>query len=825
MVTQTITRIPPKKRRVISTDIRGGGAYTTYTEDGVVRRSFVGGGGRTAQDVRQLVEQREARERAEQQRLEQERLLEEKRQADIREALAKAKTEKEARETREKFQRRTREDVGEVFTYDKDIKTEPYIEERVVDTFKKNGKTIPITKTYYVDPTVTGKQFEREATEEEKEYFEEQTSVIGLEATEPITKTDIAKAKFLGGVTSVNQMLAEGITHPIADISEKTIGQAIDWKGFGEFEKETKITAQKIRGEGDVISARFFAGDVYEFVGGVGGTGLQLYKDQPIIPIGATAVGYGIGFGASALVTGATAVGGATAGTITQLGIATGGGILLYGAGKETSQQIKIAGDVYSKGGIFGTEAIKLAHIGAGAGAGAKGFQQTAGWWRTRGRDYVPLAKLTTKDVITGKESFPVAPTEQHLKLFTERVGGKYIETTGKPGGFHVAPDTFWRGKKGITGLPGTSELPGTYVSAYISPHFAKLGGKGSSYRFSLTSAQGLPGVAYIKPSKFRTVGFFGTQKYQIGGEGKWFKYGWKKGAKEGIIDIPKMKTEIEGVIRTDTGTYGFISGKKYTKIEGIRVPIDVFEYGDKGAGNIVTSGNIKLKGGGAGYSYPTSSKLTISPEVAGISLSSGKVKKSYAPTSITYAPKSSKISTISSMPSSITSSKYSLGSSIKGTSISSSVSSRKSKISSRRLSSMSSALSSGGSSISTSSYGRTPTYAIGGLIKGKGKKRKREGLFGVSERRFGKFRTIGKDLSLKQAISVGQKKITTGLGATFKITPTKKGFFSGGVRTPRGFRRAKAPLTFIEKRKFRISTIGEVVGLKRARKRRKKRK
>src|SRR3989344_3147914 len=56
MATTTSTPIAQRKVGVISTDIRGGGSYTTYTEGGQTRRVYGGGGGRTAQDVQRLVE-------------------------------------------------------------------------------------------------------------------------------------------------------------------------------------------------------------------------------------------------------------------------------------------------------------------------------------------------------------------------------------------------------------------------------------------------------------------------------------------------------------------------------------------------------------------------------------------------------------------------------------------------------------------------------------------------------------------------------------------------------------------------------------------------
>lgn len=82
---------------------------------------------------------------------------------------------------------------------------------------------------------------------------------------------------------------------------------------------------------------------------------------------------------------------------------------------------------------------------------------------------------------------------------------------------------------------------------------------------------------------------------------------------------------------------------------------------------------------------------------------------------------------------------------------------------------------------------------------------------FGVSIRRFGKFRTIGKGLSLTQALGLGRERVATTLGATFRLTPTKKGTsISQNIPTPKGFKRKKG-LIFIEAPRFRLSRRGEV--------------
>jgi len=82
-------------------------------------------------------------------------------------------------------------------------------------------------------------------------------------------------------------------------------------------------------------------------------------------------------------------------------------------------------------------------------------------------------------------------------------------------------------------------------------------------------------------------------------------------------------------------------------------------------------------------------------------------------------------------------------------------------------------------------------------------------GNFGVSIRRYGKFRTIGSGLSLRKAVSIGTGRVARTLGATFKITPQSKNQKIGAIGTPKGFKRKKG-LIFIEQPKFRLSTLGE---------------
>jgi len=87
-------------------------------------------------------------------------------------------------------------------------------------------------------------------------------------------------------------------------------------------------------------------------------------------------------------------------------------------------------------------------------------------------------------------------------------------------------------------------------------------------------------------------------------------------------------------------------------------------------------------------------------------------------------------------------------------------------------------------------------------------------GLFGVSVRRRGKFKTVGTGLTGREAISLGKGIVGGGLGATFKITPETRGTSFEGIGTPKGFKRKKGGL-FIEAPSLRLSTATEITEIK----------
>jgi len=164
----------------------------------------------------------------------------------------------------------------------------------------------------------------------------------------------------------------------------------------------------------------------------------------------------------------------------------------------------------------------------------------------------------------------------KHLKMFQENI---YTEFGDKPGAFHTTGQTFW-GQR-LTPHPGTSELPGTYGSTEISVPFARISGSGKTRWFprisDIFSPQNKPGVAYLKPKGFRYSP--AVKDTAFSGKTAEFPYKFINPAKPGYADVPLIKAEIEAVFRPEAGTYGLESTKYYTKIKGVRVPIDVFGY------------------------------------------------------------------------------------------------------------------------------------------------------------------------------------------------------------------------------------------------------
>lgn len=96
------------------------------------------------------------------------------------------------------------------------------------------------------------------------------------------------------------------------------------------------------------------------------------------------------------------------------------------------------------------------------------------------------------------------------------------------------------------------------------------------------------------------------------------------------------------------------------------------------------------------------------------------------------------------------------------------------------------------------------------------------KGSYGVEVRRGGKFYNIGTTKTLSAAIGLGKTRVSKTLAATYRIKgakglplPTQKGFYSKTSK--------KNGLVFVEKRKFRLSKLGEKLEIQSAKRRKKK--
>ena len=397
------------------------------------------------------------------------------------------------------------------------------------------------------------------------------TVPYGTYTSRPATPDEIGQLE--AKESALTPGTAFGIRSPLQEFYEEKVGGI---KKLGRQEIVDTSFLEDVRG----FSAKF--GKSGKVIGGIG-IGLFPKTKGELITTGAMfGIGAGVGAGMKLGTLGLAKI--PKAGKIIspafKVSAYTGGVGLLGYEGVKVTKQISLEPDWVKRGEILGGTTRELAAMGVGFGVGGKAVSVARGLYVTKGRMELPLERITKPEVISGKETFPLAPKYKHKELFLE-TGIKLPELTqGKPGGFHVTGETFWKGRKDIVPAIGTSELPGLYISSEPSIHFSRIMGKKGYKLFpkwkEIISGED-PGIAFLKPKGFREVGFKKVSPYKIGKQT--FKYKFEKPTKLGYIDIPKMKTEIEGIARPGAGEYLFESGKYYTTIKGTRVPIDVFKY------------------------------------------------------------------------------------------------------------------------------------------------------------------------------------------------------------------------------------------------------
>ena len=240
---------------------------------------------------------------------------------------------------------------------------------------------------------------------------------------------------------------------------------------------------------------------------------------------------------------------------------------------------------------------------------------------KTIGLKEIPIEQLTRKSVISGKRKFPTSPREKQLQRFLSK---KYrLPGSEKPLGYHSSPENL----KSLMIEPGSSELPGLYISSEVSPYFLKISKQTKLYGGGVFSGQPDPSISAITPDRFVV-----NPAYKIKG-----KYFWSQPTREGTAYIPKIKTEIEAILKP--GTYLKTTNKRFfTRWRGVRIPITEYKTANWGGLKVVEQGVISSNLGSS-YSLTTfPSSYLLSSETLGLAS-----YKSYKPSTISsnlaYSP------------------------------------------------------------------------------------------------------------------------------------------------------------------------------------------
>lgn len=475
-------------------------------------------------------------------------------------------------------QRGTRTDLAPGF--DSTVQTEPYLKRDITGYVKDpaTGERIPVYgKVIYVDPTVQGEQFERAATTQEIEDYNQANRVLKA-STEPrgITEERDSIVREAAGVIQQgyyqnNVSAAEYLTIMGAN------NENIDVLAGGVADVLTPFS-------GGVSLALGRPDPIREFLKGtISGTLIDI-RDQPyknIILFGAGGILGAAAEGLPLLVRyGGTKLfsptAGEIAGQLTKIGtVGVGVG---YGVGATKNvflQQINPALTAKERGELLGVGIKDTLVFGYGFSKGIKFTQTVQGEIRTFGRQELQLETLTKKSVIEGTEPFLLAPKNKQLGLFRDspfRLPGE------PPGAFSAMQQQFYTDV--IKPGAGSSELPGIYGAYGLSPRFLKIPGSSpASFKFSLAEVFKLnrPAIAYLEPLSFRENRFVKARPYKIGDQT--FRFDFLRPAKKGVADIPLQKNEAEAIFRIDAGEYVLKNNKFFTTVDSVKVSIDVFEF------------------------------------------------------------------------------------------------------------------------------------------------------------------------------------------------------------------------------------------------------
>ena len=278
-------------------------------------------------------------------------------------------------------------------------------------------------------------------------------------------------------------------------------------------------------------------------------------------------------------------------------------GAYAYQKGKE----IKEKPDYFSKGQVVGgTLATEIAPFSAGFPKGQRHFQQAVGLWRTKGR--TELKGLTP---IREEGTFPTAPAKEHYKIFK---AGKHLREKAKP--------FIEKGKKPFSHVTGQEFKPkgelgkgirgfkGFYTGVEPSSYFARISkGKYKTPSFLKTqiTAEGTKPTVYIGQAK----GFIKPKSKGVGEKIKEFER--RPADKKGFLT--EQTAEIEAVFKPQE--YQTIKTKYYTRIDGVRVPVEKLKLKGKTTKINEVSAEFKPKGERAtrGRRYRTRDRYSLTQE------------------------------------------------------------------------------------------------------------------------------------------------------------------------------------------------------------------
>lgn len=549
----TLTEQAPQKLQgVIVSDTKGGTVYTRYnTETGqIATQNFVPNAGSNVTSY-------EA----------------------ISRVNADRQAEQQARIDRPAFvnagDKGTRTDLAPQGNFG-DVQAEPYLKREITGYTRDpvSGEQVPVySKVIYVDPTVQGQQFEREATAEETKQYNQRNSILKA-TTEPTQPSVVREAAgvvkqiyFQNNVSASEYLTTLGANNKNIDVIAEAAAEVLS----------------PFHNQLDVIYNR--PNPINEYLeGNIRGVLLDI-RDKPYKNILLFGAGRGVGLlfestplliraGLSKVFPSSAEIGGELARIGT---VGTGVGFGIYGAKQVLLEQVNPALSAKERGELLGVGIKDALVFGYGFGKGIKDAQIIQGEIRTFGREGLQLETLTKKEVIEGTEPFLLAPKNKQLSLFRD---SPYRLPNEPAGAFHSTPTKFYNGV--ITPAAGSSELAGLYGAYGISPQFLKIQGSSSGInKFSLAELFKLnrPAIAYLEPLGFRVNRVRSVEPFKIGDQT--FKFEFSKPARKGFADVPLQKNEAETVFRIEAGEYSLKNTNFYTTVKDVKVPIDTFQYAD----------------------------------------------------------------------------------------------------------------------------------------------------------------------------------------------------------------------------------------------------